>query len=173
MKNFITVLLLSFFTCIPVLAEYKPIPKSLSKQYKAEIEQIIDEEYSQVIKNINNEVKYAKSLRDKILRNGYNLEDAINIGLIQEVVLPAAELDLYGRMLQVTQEKYLGMKYIPIGTDCVDPLDDILTPYFRDNNVNRKKLIKILLYENKQINIVEKYVKDVEKLRPDDNQNLD
>ena len=72
-------------------------------------------------------------------------------------------------MLKVTQEKYLGMEYKPIGTDSVNPIDDILSPYFRDNNVNRRKLTKILLYENKKIKVVEEYIKQVEKLRPTSN----
>lgn len=169
MKKIFLILCIIFQLVIPVYAEYKPIPASLSEQYKTEIEQIIDEEYPQVIKKIDDEVNYAKSLRDKILKNGFNFEDAMNLVLTQEVVIPAAELDLFDKMLKVTQEKYLGMKYTPIGTDFVDSIDAILTPYFKDNNVNRKKLKKIVLYENKKIKVVEKYIKEVEKLRPIDN----
>ena len=69
-------------------------------------------------------------------------------------------------------EKYLNEIYTPIGTDCVNPIDDILSPYFIDNKVNRSKLTKILLYENKKIKIVEEYIKQVEKLRPTSNQNI-
>ena len=42
MKKLIVFLCL-FFLSIPSWAEYKPIPKELSKQYKAEVEQIINE----------------------------------------------------------------------------------------------------------------------------------
>ena len=66
MKKIILILCIIFQLVIPVYAEYKPIPESLSEQYKTEIEQIIDEEYPQVIKKIDDEVNYAKSLRDKI-----------------------------------------------------------------------------------------------------------
>lgn len=75
-------------------------------------------------------------------------------------------------MLKVTKEKYLNETYTPIGTDSVNPIDDILSPYFIDNKVNRSKLTKILLYENKQIKVVEEYIKQVEKLRPTSNQNI-
>ena len=178
MKKFITLLFLVFF-CVPAFAEYKPIPASLRKQYKAEMEQIIDEEYPIFIKNIDNEVNKAKRIRDKILESGFNIEDYITLSLIPETCIPSSDLDLYGsdldlygKMLKVTQEKYLGMEYKPIGTDSVNPIDDILSPYFRDNNVNRSKLTKILLYENKKIKIVEEYIKQVEKLRPTSNQNI-
>ena len=169
MKKIILILCIIFQLVIPVYAEYKPIPESLSEQYKTEIEQIIDEEYPQVIKKIDNEVKDAKRIRDKILESGFNIEDYINLSLIPETCIPSSDLDLYGKMLTVTQEKYLGMEYKPIGTDSVNPLDDILSPYFRDNNVNRRKLTKILLYENKKIKVVEEYIKQVEKLRPTSN----
>ena len=172
MKKFIITLLSLLFFCVPAIAEYKPIPENLSKQYKTEIEQIIDEEYPIVIKKIDNEVKDAKRIRDKILESGFNIEDYINLSLIPETCIPSSDLDLYGKMLKVTQEKYLGMEYKPIGTDSVNPIDDILSPYFRDNNVNRSKLNKILLYENKKIKIVEEYIKQVEKLRPTSNQNI-
>lgn len=169
MKKFIITLLSLLFFCVPAMAEYKPIPETLSKQYKNEMEQIIDEEYPIVIKKIDNEVKDAKRIRDKILESGFNIEDYINLSLIPETCIPSSDLDLYGKMLKVTQEKYLGMEYKPIGTDSVNPIDDILSPYFRDNNVNRSKLTKILLYENKKIKIVEEYIKQVEKLRPTSN----
>ena len=172
MKNFIITLLLLLLFCIPVYAEYKPIPKTLSKQYKKEMEQIINSEYKKTINNIDNHVKDAKRIRDKILKNGFNIDDYITLSLIPETCIPSADLDLYGKMLKITQEKYLGMEYKPIGTDSVNPLDDILSPYFRDNNVNRRKLTKILHYENKKIKVVEEYIKQVEKLRPTSNQNI-
>lgn len=55
-KFFITLLLLMFF-CIPAMAEYKPISKTLSKQYKAEMERIIDEDYPIVIKRLTMKLK--------------------------------------------------------------------------------------------------------------------
>ena len=136
------------------------------------MEQIIDEEYPIVIKKIDNEVKDAKRIRDKILEIGFNIEDYITLSLIPETCIPSSDLDLYGKMLKVTKEEYLNETYTPIGTDSVNPIDDILSAYFIDNKVNRSKLTKILLYENKQIKVVEEYIKQVEKLRPTSNQNI-
>ena len=172
MKKIFLVIFLLIITSIPVFAEYKPIPETLRKQYKKEMEQIINSEYKKTINNIDNHVKDAKRIRDKILKNGFNIDDYITLSLIPDTCIPSADLDLYGKMLKVTQEKYLGMEYKPIGTDSVNPIDDILSPYFRDNNVNRSKLTKILLYENKKIKVVEEYIKQVEKLRPTSNQNI-
>ena len=164
-KLFITLLLL-LTVCIPAFAEYKPIPLNMSKQYKTEIEHIIDSEYDQIIKKIDNLVFESKNLHDKIIQNGFNIDDYINLTLISEVCIPAADLDLYTHLMKVTQEKYLGLKYDPIGTDTPNPMYEYLYSYMKDNNVNENKLTKIILYESKQIKIVEKHIKQVEKYRP-------
>lgn len=67
MKRFLLIAISIFLYCLPVMAEYIPIPQHLSKQYKAEMEQIIDEEYPKVIKNIDDIVKNVKKLHDNIL----------------------------------------------------------------------------------------------------------
>ncbi len=82
----------------------------------------------------------------------------MNIVLISEICIPASAIDLYAKLLEVTQEKYLGMKYEPIGTDCINPIYDILSPYFDDNNIDKTKLTKIARYEEVQIKIIEKYL---------------
>lgn len=164
-KLFITLLLL-LTVCTPAFAEYKPIPLNMSKQYKTEIEHIIDSEYDQIIKKIDNLVFESKNLHDKIIQNGFNINDYINLTLISEVCIPAADLDFYAHLMKVTQEKYLGLKYDPLGTDTPNPMYEYLYPYMKDNNVNESKLTKIILYESKQIKAVKKYIKQVEKYRP-------
>ena len=52
MKKIFLIIYLIFALQIPTFAEYKPIPKNLNKQYKAEIEHIIDTEYPKAIKNV-------------------------------------------------------------------------------------------------------------------------
>jgi len=146
--------------------DYKPIPANMSKQYKQEMEQIIDKEYPHVISKVDEYVADTKVFHDKIQKTGYNFNDYINMTLTMEVCIPAADLDLYANLMKVTQEKYLGVKYEPIGTDTPNPIFDFLQPYFEDNQVNTHKLIKIINYEKKNIRIAEKYIKDIEKLKP-------
>lgn len=170
MKKFIITLFLLFFT-LPAFADYKPIPANLSKQYKQEMESIIDKGYPKAIQNVNNNVKKATTYYQRIMKYGYysnNRMDVINLGFLYEICLPAAELDLYADLMKVTQEKYLGIKYEPIGTDWVGPYETYLKPYFIDNNVNTKKLDDILEYESQQGKIIENYFNEVQKLRPND-----
>ncbi|MCM1338934.1 MAG: hypothetical protein NC191_04625 [Muribaculaceae bacterium] len=138
----------------------------MSKQYQIEIQNIIDSEYAQIIKDIDKLALDAKKLRNKILQEGFNLEDYFNLTLLAEVCVSASDLDLYAKLMKTTQEKYLGIRYQPIGTDSTNPIGQYLYPYMKDNNIDRKKLIDIIDYKNKQIRIIEKYINDVEKLRP-------
>lgn len=164
-KNFLVLTYAFLFTNLSAFAEYKPIPTELSKQYKHEMEHIIDKNYPTVLKNINKEVKNAKYYYNQTLKNGFNIENYINLTLISETSIPSTDLELYAKLMQVTQEKYLGEKYTPLGIDTTITIDKFLTPYFEDNNVNTKKLSKIIIYQNNQSKIVEKYIKQVELLR--------
>ena len=163
-KLFIPIVFLFVF-CSSVFAENTIVPIDINIQYKKEMEKIINNEYPQIIENIDNLIIRSNFLYKKIKLNGFNLEDYINLILISEVSIPASELDLCANLLKITQEKYLGIKYQQIETDNPTPILDKLYPYFKDNNVNFDKLTKIMFYEKKSIKIVEKYIKEVEKLR--------
>jgi len=169
MKKILILFTVLFTFCLSAFAEYKPIPKELSKQYKAEMEKVIKKEYPKAIKNVDKYVKKAKKLHARILKHGYysnNQMDAINLSLLYEVCIPSSELDLYSKLIKITEEKYLHNEYEAIGTDSVNPLSDYLYPYFKDNNVDTKKLDDIALYEVQQGKIIEKLIEQVEKLRP-------
>ena len=90
------------------MAEYQPIPANLRMQYKKEIEQMIRDAYPEVKNNADSAVKDAKILFNNIMKNDYEEMEIFNIQLISEVVIPASSLDLFARLMQVTQEKYLG-----------------------------------------------------------------
>lgn len=114
------------FLCLPVFADYKPIPKDLSKQYRTEMESIINREYPQVINNIDEYYKEVKKT-----------------GFEPEISIYDLSLFMYVDMMKVTKEKYLGEKYNPYSSDTVIPAADFLAPYFRDNQVNIEKIIYI------------------------------
>ena len=87
------------------------------------------------------------------------------LSLIPESRIASADLDLYVKLLEIAKEKYMGINYESLGTDNVNTFEEILFPYFKENNVNTKKLTKIITYENKKIKVVEKYIRQVERLR--------
>ena len=130
---------------------YVPIPKELSNQYKAEMEQIIDEEYPKAITAINNYEKQAGQLYNKIIKNKHNSQDIADFNFIYEICIPAADLPVFERMTKVTQEKYLKIEYKAIATDNSYPFAEYLHRYLQDNNVNTQKLNSINDYANTKI----------------------
>ena len=167
MKRFI-LLILFLCLCLPVFAEYKPIPVELSAQYKKDIERTIDKGYSKSIKNVDSFTREATVLYNRILRKGYysnNQMDVINLTLLYENCLPSAEIDLYASMYKITRQ-YLNEKYTPIPTDSVVSYEDFLKPYLIDNKVNTKKLDDIVKYEAENGAIVRGYIEKAEALRP-------
>lgn len=165
MKKIFIVFVFLFLFCSFAFAENNTIPIDMNKQYKKEMEQIINSEYPRTIKNIKNLVERSNYLYNKIKLKGFNLEDYINLILISETSIPASDLYLYVKLLTITQEKYLGIKYQQIETDDSTAIFDKLYPYFKANNVNIHKLTKIVHYEKKNIETVEKYIKEIEELR--------
>lgn len=168
MRKFLVVICLMLFV-LPCFAEYKPIPKNLSAQYKADMERIIDKEYPKVIEEVDKLVNEAEELYNRILEYGYfsnDQMDVINLGLIYENCTPAADIDLYARLMEVTQKKYLKVKFEPFATDWTSPFEDFMKPYLKDNNVNTQKLDDIAIYISKKNRIIKQYVVKAEKLRP-------
>ena len=138
MKKVFLVLLLIIFATVPAFAEYKPVPENLSKQYKKEIEQIIEKQYPVAIrktKRIRHEAhkKYLKVLKNKNLYMNYatsNFDIIINIG----------EFDLLLKIVDNT-DKYVKIKdEDALATDYSGAILDFLEPYFKDNGIETKKL---------------------------------
>ena len=163
MKKLFALFIIFILVCLPTWAEHKPIPKELSKQYKEEIEQLIDKKYYETINNIDEYYNIATEYYNDFLSNGYNIEKHISMVNLAEITLPAADLELYSELTKLTQEKYLGIKYLPIGTDTILPFNEFLYPYFKENKVNTRKLTSIAKYENKKIKLVEKYLRVIQK----------
>ena len=139
MKKIIA-LICFLFLCLPVFAEYKPIPAYLSKQYKTEMESIINNNYSKALANID---EY------------YNEVEKTSIE--PEISIYDVNLFLYADMMKVTQEKYLGIKYEPYGTDSYVSAAEFLAPYFEDNHINIKKIVNISKYARNKDIALDKY----------------
>ena len=146
MKKILIILLFISFS-LPVLAEYKPIPKELSKQYKKEIEQVIKSQIPVAKKNIDNvfkEVELEKDAYEKVLKIEYSIEGVF--------------YDLYWNMIDTT-EKYIGKNYIRNTLNEDDNpwgLHEALTPYLKDNKINASKIYSLIKYGLKRQKELEK-----------------
>lgn len=170
-KNLIFLFFVSclFFACLEAIAA-QDIPKHLSRQYKKEVEEIINKEYPLIIRKINDYTKEAKKLKNKLLNSEISKgkdfqQEYMDLCLLAEICIPATDLDLYAKIMQITQEKYLNIEYKPFATDNPSAFKDYLHPYFINNNVNQNKLESISKYANKKISVIEKYCTEIGKMQ--------
>ena len=147
MKKILIAVLFIFF-CLPVLAEYKPIPKELSTRYKKEIEQLIKTQVPIAKKNIDNvfrEVEEEKDEYEKVLKIEYSMDGVL--------------FDLYKFLINTT-EKYVGKDkvYISEDGDTFSILFEALIPYLKDNKINASKIYSLIKYGlRKQKELEKKY----------------
>ena len=153
MRNVISIFLF-IFLCLPSFAEYKPIPKELSAQYKKEIEQVIKTQIPIAKKNIDNvfkEVELEKDEYEKVLKIEYNIEGIF--------------YDLYWNIIDTT-EKYIGKNHIRNTLNEDDNpwgLHEALIPYLKDNKINASKIYSLIKYGlRKQKELEKKYNYQIE-----------
>ena len=68
MKRIILIIILSLLFCMQSFAEYIPIPKEQSKQYKKEIEQVIKTQVPIAKKNIDNVFREVEEEKDEYMK---------------------------------------------------------------------------------------------------------
>lgn len=161
MKKLLVVFLIMFFNILPCFAEYKPIPKNLSKQYKAEITQIIDTQYPIAVHETEGIREEAHQLYLDVLNNKnlYMNYCANNF----DMIIDNGEFHLLSKIIEATN------KYVPIknddalATDYVGSLLDFLDPYFKDNHIDTKKLDSLGVLSNIRYKEIEKEQADLHR----------
>ncbi len=143
MKKILIIILFMFF-CLPVFAEYKPIPKELSAQYKKEIEQLIKTQVPISQKNIDNVFREVEAETDEYIKM-----NIIEYGIESEIFY------FYMKLIDVT-EKYAKIKEFLPGGDSYTDLIKALNPYFKDNGIKTSKIKSFLNYSNKKQKELEK-----------------
>ena len=162
-KIFCLISIFVLFLTLPVFAEYKPIPKELSKQYKAEMEQIMYDEYPNIVESIDNYFIEGKKDYENIMKKGFDSDKFGNLQSIAYSSLGSYEAYLYFKLMQITQEKFLKLNFEPFPTDEIAPYYEYLLPYFSDNNVNINLLNTIAKYRNKKYLKLERYITIINK----------
>lgn len=157
MKKILVVIYLILFA-LPCFAEYKPIPKNLSAQYKAEITKTIDKEYPKAIKQvdkIHNEA-YQKYL--KVLENPKDMDVYMDFATNNyDSAIDTPEFYLFKKLINITN------KYILLNKDEIPPVDysgalyDFMEPYFKDNNIDTSKIDDLAKYSNQCYHEIEEY----------------
>lgn len=161
MKKFVLLVVLIFF-CMPVMAEYKPIPAHLSEQYKKEITKEIDKKYWYTKWQIYKIEWDAKSTCKKLLKNEITDNEyfAENIDMIIDSPL----FFLYKDLTKITRKYVTITNETQFATDYSGTLYAFLEPYFKDNNINIDKLINLAVLTNKKHKQIMKYENNARKI---------
>lgn len=171
MKKLYALLYLIVFT-LPCFADYIPIPKEKSAEYKFEIEKAIKnkipssiettnyvfDEIKKTYKDFNNKKQKIKFVNDKktlcesnILYELSNMESSLELG----------ELYIYKELINITAKYvYIDINYI-LATGFPTDIAIYLNPYFIDNNINLNNLQKYLNYVESKTNTYKQYMKNI------------
>lgn len=151
MKKLFVIFLLMLFS-LPCFAEYKPIPKELSKQYRVEITQIIDTQYPIAVHETEEVSQNAHNMYLAVLENGNLYSDYYDANFDTRIDSPI--FNIYKQILFKTVDyAKLSPEDIP-ATSYSGAIDEFLTPYFKDNNIKIDKLYSLGTLANiKQIEI--------------------
>lgn len=142
-KIFVLLFVLVFNACM-CLAAYQPIPPEKSPQYKAEIEQIINEEVPKAKKELDKKTAYATDLYNQIVKKNLDnsSQEYIDMTLTQEIVIPFVLAEVYSKLINATA-KYSPAIITEFGTDSYAPLEEEIKPYLEANSINTKEIDKL------------------------------
>lgn len=132
------IFILSFLLFLPAMAQYTPIEKSKSKEYRNEMNQTIDAKipiYKKEMVKLFDEFKEEQKLSKIRSEEEYTL--------IEDEII----FRLYFDLIDIT-EKYVGQDalYNKLASDDFTELYCALEPYFKDNKINTSKIKSFFEY---------------------------
>ena len=160
MKKLLILFTILFSFCLSAYAEYKPIPKELSNQYKAEIEIFVNGNYKSTKTDIDNIYNDAKKSYKKIFKDKDSYIDFATSNYDMIIFTPI--FDLFSGMVSITQQ-YVNIKDNTPATDFSGALYDFLDPYFCDNIIDTTKIDKLSQYARNKQQKIEKYYEKAHK----------
>ncbi len=161
MKKLFLVFCVLIFSCNLALAEYKPIPKNLSKQYQKEVITAINNEYPITKKGIALIAKTAHEKYKKVLKNKNLYMDYAISNYDTYIYTPI--FDLLSDLISITGN-YVEINNEELATDYDEVLYNYLIPYFNDNNIDPHKIDNLYFYANAKQEIIEKENSEIYRL---------
>jgi hypothetical protein len=167
MKKLVLFILLFLVISCPAFAEYKPIPKELSIQYKNEVNKLLNKKYNSTIKEINKISKNAERMYIKALKNKDLYMDFATKNYDTNIFIPV--FDMLSDIITITQ-KYTNSKLDVPATDSYVALYEFLLPYFIDNEICMDKINNIQELSVEKYKIIEEYyIKSHKFMYPNEN----
>lgn len=165
MKKFISFLFCILFLSLSAFAEYKPIPQNLSKQYKADIERIIDEEYPKALKQVDKIYNEAYKKYLKVLHNPKNIDIYMDFATCNyDTAVDTPAFNLFDKLIDITNKYISFNKYEIPPVDYSGALYDFMEPYFKDNYIDTSKIDSLAKYSNNYYHKIETYYNNAHKV---------
>ena len=161
-KKFIILFLIVLLFALSFLFFKKDDKYKLPRQYKIEIQKVIEDEAPKTKKEIDEIVEDVKINVEKYKNNPSSLSDLdiINLDLTAELYIYSPLFNLYINLINIT-DKYSKEKS-NLHTDYIGALIEYMQPYIEKNKINDKKLIELSIYSNEQQKLVEHYIESAE-----------
>ena len=153
-KKFLILFILIILIPLSCLLFKKFDKYKLPRQYKIEIQKVIDEETPKAKICIDKNFLIAQTEYSKI-QNKYKEESVFLIEDCQRGI-EVCEFNMISKLLDITQ-KYTDIKKEIPPTDFSGTLNDFIYPYFERNNINYKKLIELGEYSIYKINEIDNF----------------
>lgn len=137
----------------------------LPKQYKVEIENLIDKKASKTQDEISKIFLEAEEKYLKVINNPKNMDFYMDFATNNyDSYIFSPEFYLYLDLIGITQ-KYAMLKDENIPpTDSSGELYDFLYPYFQNNNINTKKLDELSEFSESKFKKIEHYYNNAHKI---------
>ncbi len=156
-KIFISIFLIAIFA-LSFFFFQEANKYKLPKEYKIEIENLIDEETPKT-KNCIDEY-YIKAqneyLKIKNAKDTEYLEESVFLIDNYQRGIEVCEFNMVSMLIEKT-ENYANIKDKIPPTDFADTLNEFLYPYLDENNINDKKLTEINKYTSTKINEIDNF----------------
>lgn len=134
MKKILVLLFVLVFNALVCFADYKPIPAEKSKQYKTEVESIINKEVPKAKQEVYEIFSQAKkAYKNKSIEDLHTYDNFID----------SPEFYLHKKIIDVT-DKYVAIKSDVPATDFAGAYYDFLYPYYKDNNIDLTKMYELI-----------------------------
>ncbi len=164
-KKIIILFLIVLLIALSLLLFKKDDKYKLPRQYKIEIQKVIDEQTLEV-KNMSDEsLKEANNLFDKFQNDSHAKlykDKYLDKMEYYKNVIRNSDFIIYNDMIKIT-EKYANLNLNVPSTDDSYTLENILEKYLKANDINTDKLIDLAKYNSKSVKKIDNYYEIIRK----------
>ncbi len=167
MKKLLVLILFLFSFNVAFAQNNLKVPANLAKQYKSEIQKIIDKQVPIALKKCNDYEKEARKIYIKALKNPHDLQklqqSIMDLEDIEAWTDNGPEMGIYIAVINAT-EKYIKIKDKVPATGYATTVFNFLYPYLKANNISIKQISRVTSYETQKAEYINTMIKHLRSL---------